>query len=259
MVKKIVLKVKKASEPPEVEALPVQQDVEVPVVKEEPPQEQAQPQPQQEGGDLDEALQLYDEVMKEVERLRNIDKNFIAYCMKLDELRPQLIRSILSRLAERRRAVLVKSENVLEKLKRARDALGSEFAEVEEELIWSSIELNTMQLEGDKPNAKNVGLKEELEARIPELRKKLTSIRNRLKTVDDMIKQLSDLPRTITDLTSSKEEVAKLFEDVKKRYMLTHGPRAESVLRAEIERVAQQEAIPREYATLLVWKSVMSH
>ncbi|MEM4190145.1 MAG: hypothetical protein QW544_06505, partial [Candidatus Caldarchaeum sp.] len=212
-----------------------------------------------EGGDLDEVLRLYDEVMKEIDRLKILDKNFIEYCKKLEELRPQLIRSILSRLSQRRNAVLEKSANVLEKLKGAKDALGAEFAEVEEELIWSSIELNTMQLEGGRSEEKNVGLKEELEARIPELRKKLTSIRNRLKMVDDMVKQLTDLPRTIVEMTSNKDEVAKLFEDVKKRYILTHGPRAESVLRAEIERVAQQEAIPREYATLLVWKAVAGH
>jgi hypothetical protein len=38
--------------------------------------------------------------------------------------------------------------------------------------------------------------------------------------------------------------------------MLTHGARAEAVLRAEVERIAQQESIPRDYAVLLFWKSL---
>ncbi|MEM1946668.1 MAG: hypothetical protein QW614_00895 [Candidatus Caldarchaeum sp.] len=273
MPKKIVLKIRpadKAVETPEVEALPAAQEVETSVVKAEPLREAVQPQPtqqtqafqpaqpQQEGVELDQALQLYEELMKEIERLKNLDKNFIAYCLKHEDLRPQTIRSILSRMTEKRKEVLVRAEGVLEKLKSARDALGAEFAETEEELIWSSLELNTMQLEGEKSSEKNVGLKEELEARIPELRRKLTNLRNRLKTVDDMVKRLSDLPRTIAEMTSNKEEVSKLFEEVKKRYLLTHGPKGESVLRAEIERIAQQEAIPREYATLLLWRSVVS-
>ncbi len=252
MPKKIILKIKQEPQQssPDVEPVPTQPIGEITQVREEKAEE-----PSKEIGDLDEALRMYDELMKEVERLKNLDKNFITYCLRLEELRPQLIRSILARLAERRNAVVEKAADVLEKLKSARDVLGSEFAEIEGELIWSSIELNTMQLEGEKADQKNVGLKEELEARIPELRKKLTNLRNRLKVIEDMVKQLSDLPRNIVELTTNKDEVSKLFEDLKKRYMLNHGPRAEAVLRAEIERVAQQEAIPREYAILLVWRA----
>jgi len=230
-------------------------------VEPEPVVEQAVQHPpkqtQEKADDLEEALKLYDEVMQEVQRLKKLDKNIILACIEKD-VRPQLIRRFMARLNEKRSKVVEISKSVLEMLKNAKDRLGAEFADVEEELIWSSIELNTMQLEGDKTDAKNVGLKEELEARIPELRKKLTSLRNRIKTVEDMIKQLSDLPKNIVDLTTNKDEVAKIYEDAKKRYILTHGQRAEAVLRAEIERVAQQEAIPREYATILVWKMVTS-
>ncbi|MEM2035626.1 MAG: hypothetical protein QXL42_05715, partial [Candidatus Caldarchaeum sp.] len=247
--KKIVLKIKQ--EHPEVEPAP-QQAVEVPAVAEPEP---APPQQAPPPGDLEEALKQYQDLMKELELIKNLDKNFIAYCVKLEDLRPNLIRSILGRLSAKRNALLEKSAAVLESMKAVRDSLGSEFAEVEEELIWSSIELNTMQLEGSKADAVKVGLKEELEAKIPELRKKLTNLRNRLKMVEDVVKQLSELPRNIVELTTSKEDIAKLFEDAKKRYILTHGQRAEAVLRAEIDRVAQQEAIPREYATLLVWKA----
>ncbi|MCX8201560.1 MAG: hypothetical protein N3H84_05590 [Candidatus Caldarchaeum sp.] len=260
MPKKIVLRIKPSSQPqqeqaPEVDTLPSQTAAEEPVVESDGPKQVAEQQPQPAGEDLEQALQAYDELMKDVERIRNLDKNFMIYCIKSDELRPQLIRSILSRLSEKRNALLDKSAIVLDNLKAVRETIGSEFHEVEEELIWSSIELNTMQLEGDK-GSKNVGLKEELEARIPELRKKLASLRNRLKMVEDMIKQLSDLPRTIVDMTTSREEAGKLLEDIKKKLMLTHGPRAEAVARAEIEKIAQQESIPREYATVLLWKQL---
>ncbi|MCS7129225.1 MAG: hypothetical protein NZ919_01090 [Candidatus Caldarchaeum sp.] len=257
MPKKIVLKIRqdRPQEPVEMEPAP-QQAEELPAVL-EPEQPATEPQPATPSSGLEEALKEYEELMKELDLIRNLDKNVIAYCIKLDDLRPQLVRSIVGRLSEKRTAVLKKSTAVLEKMKAARDSLGSEFAGVEEELIWSSIELNTMQLEGGKADSSRVGLKEELEARIPELRKKLTTLRNRLKMVEDVIKNLSELPRNIVELTSSKEDIAKLFEDAKKRYMITHGQRAEAVLRAEIDRVAQQEAIPREYATLLVWKAAV--
>lgn len=192
--------------------------------------------------------------MKEIGRIKISDKNFVNYCKNAEQLSPRLIRGILGRLADKRNEILERSVQVLEQLKVVREEIGGEFAKIEEELIWSSIELNTMQLEIGKGGTKNVGLKEELEARIPELRKKLAELRNRLKTVDELIKQLTDLPKTIVDMTTNKEEAAKLLEEIKKKLMLTHGPRAEAVARAEIEKIAQQESIPREYATILLWR-----
>lgn len=261
MPKKIVLKIKPMSQPqqpeqpPEIEAVPSPEPVEPPVVEEkrEEPMTVEQ-QPSMPDKSLEEILQLYDELMKEIERIKLSEKNFVTYCKNAEQLTPKLIKGILARFAEKRNAVLEKSVPVLEKLKTLREDIGSEFAKIEEELIWSSIELNTMQLEAGKGGGKNVGLKEELEARIPELRKKLAELRNRLKTVDDVIKQLTDLPKTIVDMTSNKEEAAKLLEEIKKKLMLTHGPRAEAFARAEIEKIAQQESIPREYATILLWR-----
>lgn len=257
MPKKIILRIKPPSPQqqegePEIEAVPTQ-PAEEQVVETTSEPASVEKKEQSPLDTLDQATQMYDELMKEIEHVKNLDKSFMLYCIRSDELRAQRIRSILSRLAEKRNSLLEKSGSVLEKLKTARETIGSEFAQVEEELIWSSIELNTMQLEGDK-GGKNVGLKEELEARIPELRKKLAALRNRLKTFDEMIKQLNELPRNIVDMTSNKEDAAKLFEEIKKKLMLSHGARAEAVARAEIEKIAQQESIPREYATVLLWK-----
>ncbi|MEM1940430.1 MAG: hypothetical protein QXS96_06700 [Candidatus Caldarchaeum sp.] len=261
MPKKIVLRIKPSPQKPEtspdIEVVPPPPQQEEQPVKEvslKPVEEPVQQQPV--GDELDEALKMYDELMREIERLRGLDRNFMLYCIKMEELRPQLVRNILSRLAEKRNALLEKSGEVLERLRAAKEALGSEFAQVEEELIWSSIELNTMQLEKDSGSDKGVGIREELEAKIPELRKKLASLRNRLKMVEEMVKQLSDLPRNIADITTNKEEPAKLFEEIKKKYILSHGQRAEAVARAEIEKIAQQESIPREYAVILLWKSL---
>jgi proteasome lid subunit RPN8/RPN11 len=39
-----------------------------------------------------------EELMNEVEHIKQLDRNFMLYCIKMEELRPQLIRSILSRL-----------------------------------------------------------------------------------------------------------------------------------------------------------------
>jgi len=262
--KKIILKIKQPGqqEQPEVEALPPQGGQEpgpvVGGVVEQPTAEKPPAQPPAEPVDetIGEAMLRYEELMNEVEHIKQLDRNFMLYCIKMEELRPQLIRSILSRLAEKRNALLNKVESVLEKLREARDTIGSKFAETEEELIWASIELNAMQLERAKAGDRDVGLKEELEARIPELRKKLTTLRNRLKSIEEILRRVSELPTNLVELTSSKEEAEKLFEDAKKRLMLTHGARAEAVLRAEIERIAQQESIPRDYAVLLYWKSL---
>jgi len=261
--KKITLKIKQPGqqqEQPELEAPPPSKEGEalVGVVVEPPPTEKPSVErpPERVDDALSEAMLRYEELMNEVEHIKQLDRNFMLYCIKMEELRPQLIRSILSRLAEKRNALLSKVDAVVEKIREARDTIGSEFAETEEELIWASIELNTMQLEQAKTGVKDVGLKEELEARIPELRKKLTTLRNRLKSLEEILRRLSELPKNVVELTSSREEAEKLFEDAKKRLMLTHGARAEAVLRAEIERIAQQESIPRDYAVLLFWKSL---
>ncbi|MDW8084119.1 MAG: hypothetical protein RMI49_02840 [Candidatus Caldarchaeum sp.] len=262
MPKKVIVRIKPSSQPPqqeqppEIEAVPPQTPVEKHVEAEKTPVPVEEPPPQQQTDNLEEVLRMYDELMREAETIKNLDRNFVLYCIKAEDLRPQLVRSILERFSKKRNALLEKSGGVLQKLKSVREVIGSEFAEVEEELIWSSIELNTMQLESNRGD-KNVGLKEELEARIPELRKRLATLRNRLKMVDDMVKQLTDLPRNIVDLTTSKDEVAKLLEDVKKKMMITHGQNAEAYVRAEIEKIAQRESIPREYATILLWRQVV--
>lgn len=262
--RKIILRIRQpAQQEQELKALPSQQTHQVeqePLVSEVVglvPDDKTEPTPSPNHVDdaLDEAMLIYEELMNEVEHIKQFDKNLMDYC-KENNVRLRVIKGLLSRLAERRNALVSKAEAVLEKLKEIRDNIGLEFAEIEEELVWASIEVNTLQLERGKVAVKNVRLKEELEARIRMLRENLTTLYNKLKTLERMIRQVSNISKNVREITSNKEEAEKLFEDVKKQYLLTHGPNAEAILRAEVERIAQQESIPREYAVLLVWKSI---
>jgi len=256
--KKIVVKIS-GEKPKEVkEEIPAVEPIEP--VTAEPEQPPAQPPPtiqQAELSDearLERALNEYERLQEAVQRQRLGDRKFQEHCISQD-IEPRIMRNILARFAEERKALVEKSREVLEYLNEAKNVLDSEFAKVEEELIWSSIELNTMQMEPGRPD-KSVGMREELEARIADLRKELPSLRNRIKALEEKIRELTEFPRTVQERTTDKEAIQKILEDAKKRYILIHGPRAEAMLRADIEKMAQAEGIPREYATILVWKKI---
>jgi RNAse (barnase) inhibitor barstar len=261
MPKKIVVKIsgeaKKTEEPqPGKEPVPTVEPIEQPKTAEisEEIATVQEPEPVQltEEDMLEKALKEYDELQQDIQRQREKDKKLQELCVA-QEIEPRIIRNILARFLEERKRLIQKAEEVLKILREAKEALESQFAKVEEELIWSSIELNTMQMETGKAT-KSVTMKEELEVRIAQLRKELPVLRNRVKAFDEKIRELSDIPKTVVDLTTEKEIANKIFEDVRKKFILMHGPRAEAMLRAEIEKLAQAENLPREYATILVWR-----
>ncbi len=258
MPKKIVVKIS-GDKPKEVkDEIPSIEAVEPAV--EEPEQTPAPPPPpptlQQavltDDERLEKALNEYEKLQEAVQRQKMRDRKFQEHCISHD-VDPRIMRNILARFAEERKMLVEKSREVLEYLNEAKNILDSEFAKVEEELIWYSIELNTMQMEPGK-SEKSVGMRDELEAKISGLRKELPNLRNRIKALDEKIRELNEFPKLVQDRTTDKEVVQRILEDVKKRYILINGPRAEAVLRADIERTAQAESIPREYATILVWK-----
>ncbi|GBC68893.1 hypothetical protein HRbin01_00581 [archaeon HR01] len=261
MPRKIVVKIsgepKKASEQqPEKEVIPTVEPEEQPkpaeILEETPSVEEPEPAQLGEEDMLEKALKQYDELQMEIQRQRDKDRKFQEFCIA-QEVEPRIIRNILSRFSEERKKLLQKAEEVLRIMREAKEALDAKFAKVEEELIWATIELNTMQIEPGK-NTKSVTMKEELEARISQLRKELPVLRNRVKAFEEKIRELAEIPKTVVDLTTEKEIAGKIFEDARKKFILVHGPKADAMLRAEIEKTAQSENIPREYATILVWR-----
>ncbi|MEM3096679.1 MAG: hypothetical protein QW756_06430 [Nitrososphaerota archaeon] len=259
MPKKIVVKI--SGEPPKA-AEPETQHEEIPAVEPvavntAPSTVVTEPSGMQqielsEDAKLERALNEYEKLQDLVTRQRLRDRKFQEHCLAND-IEPRIIRNILTRFGNERKALAERSKEVLEYLSEAKNVLDSKFAQVEEELVWASIELNTMQMEPSRAD-KSVGMREELEARIAQLRKELPNLRNRVKALEDKIRELNEFPKTVQEKTTDRETVQKVYEDVKKRFILSYGVRAEAMLRAEIEKVAQAESIPKEYATILVWK-----
>jgi len=261
--KKIVVRI--PSEPkkaePTVEQPPVE---EIPVIEpppEEPPKTKQIDKPVELGeleASLENAAKHYEALKANLRLLLMRDKTFQELCRDNQTISLQTIKKILERFNESRMRVVEESRTTLDALAEAKSLLEASFSKKEEELYWANIELNTLVIEQGAHSRSQVGLREELEARIPQFRQELSSLRNRIRELEEKLREVSDLPRVIHENTTYTEIAKDIFEEAKKKYILTYGGKAETMLTADIEKLAQSEKIPREYATILVWKRLQT-
>ncbi|MDJ0270051.1 MAG: hypothetical protein NXY59_05850 [Aigarchaeota archaeon] len=267
MPRKIIVRVsgegakKQESQPPTGEDMPVIEPVSEAVETREEQQQEAEPQlevaseEEPEEALVESAINHYEKLKSDIENVRKRDFKFQELCIR-ETVPPRAIREILTRLNELRSKIVNDSRRTLEILEQAKAQLEERFSKVEVDLYWASLELNTLQLDETASSKGDVGLKEELEARIPQLRQELSMLRNRIKELEEKIHEISELPRTINDVTTSRELADRILEEVKKRYVLSHGTRAEAMLTADVQRLMERDNIPREYAIILLWKKI---
>ena len=266
MPRKIIVRVsgegarKQENQPPS-EDMPVIEPVSEAVETREEQQQEAEPQLEvaseeaPEEALVESAIKHYEALKSNIEYVRKRDFKFQELCIR-ETVSPRAIREILTRLNELRSKIVNDSRRTLEILEQAKAQLEERFSKVEVDLYWASLELNTRQLDEAASSKNDVGLKEELEARIPQLRQELSMLRNRIKELEEKIHEVSELPRTINDVTTARELADRILEEVRKSYVLSHGTRAEAMLAADVQRLMERDDIPREYAIILLWKKI---
>ncbi len=168
----------------------------------------------------------------------NILKKLIQ---RWDSMRDELIRYI---------------DDAVEKYRKLIELLEGRFSDIEEELYVNQVELDSlMQLESQgKPIS--VSKKEELESIIPKLREELAQLDKKIKEVDGRIEELRRMRENVYETTSHKGLVESIFTQLVNSLQARYESPEEATIkiRSQIEVIAQREGIPREYATLYLWK-----
>ena len=196
---------------------------------------------------LESAIKSYEAFKKRIEYIVKKDRAFQEMCIEKD-ISTETIRRILSKLKEDREQAVKEASQVKEKLEEAKQRYMQQFSEIEAELYWTRLEKIT---ESDR-------IEPGVEAELQNMENKLVMLKNKIREIDNWIKELNEIPGTIYEISTYKEHAKRLYEELKKRYMIRYGERAEGVLSAEIQKLAQQENIPREYAVILLLKSIYS-
>ena len=196
----------------------------------------------------------YETVMEKIEEVRIREKVTQERFMEQEEMSLSILKKLLQRWDGFREEALKSINEAIERYSKLKSLLESKFSAVEEELYFNQIELDTLRQLEEQGRPISVSKKEELEEKVPELRKTLADINKRMEEIDGRIAELRHMADNIYDVTSHKDLAERLLREMVETYYDRLGEDAEVKLRTQIDTIAQREGIPREYATIYVWK-----
>ncbi|MEM1966961.1 MAG: hypothetical protein QXO86_03690, partial [Nitrososphaerota archaeon] len=90
-----------------------------------------------------------------------------------------------------------------------------------------------------------------LESEIEELRNKIAESKTKMSELQLKLDNIRSLPRTINKLTTSTEEAEPLYKELVAKY------RDEARVSSAIEKIVQDEGVPRPYAIIHLWKAAL--
>jgi hypothetical protein len=147
-------------------------------------------------------------------------------------------------------------DDAIERYHKLAELLEERFSSIEEEVYFNQVELDTiMQLESQgKPIS--VSKKEEIESIIPRLRGEIAQLDKKVKEVNERIEELRKMRENVYEATSYKELADNIFTQIVNSLQTRYESPEEATvkIRSQVEIIAQREGIPREYATLYLWK-----
>jgi DNA-binding transcriptional MerR regulator len=167
-----------------------------------------------------------------------------------------ILKKLIQRWDSMREELTRYIDDAIERYRKLAELLEERFSSIEEEVYFNQVELDTiMQLESQgKPIS--VSKKEELERLIPRLREELAQLDKKIKEVNGRIEELRRMRENIYEATSYKGLVDNIFTQIVNSLQTKYeSPEDAAVkIRSQVEIIAQREGIPREYATLYLWK-----
>ncbi|MCS7126592.1 MAG: hypothetical protein NZ929_06775 [Aigarchaeota archaeon] len=198
----------------------------------------------------------YDALKKKIEEIKTREKVTQQKFKDQLDMSVAILKKILQKWDALREEVRKNISEGIDKYRRLRALYEARFSRIEEELYFNQIELDTLRQLEEQGEPISVSKKEELEKMVPELVKELTKTDTKMKEVDAKIEQLKNMLNNIYETTSYKELSVKLFEEMVAMVEDRLGDETIPKLRAQIDSIAQREGIPREYATIYVWKKL---
>ncbi len=257
MPKRIVIKGgprEEKEKQPEPEIEPVEEEKELPEVTEIPESQAVSEQDRE----IEEATinveAAYETVMEKIEEVRIREKVTQQRFMEQEEMTLSILKKLLQKWDMFRDEALKSINDAIEGYNRLKALLESKFSTIEEELYFNQIELDTLRQLEEQGKPISVSKKEELEKKVPELRKSMAELNKKMEEIDGKIAELRHMADNIYEVTSYRELADKLLREMVDMYYDRLGEDAEVKLRTQIDTIAQREGIPREYATIYVWK-----
>ena len=256
MPKRVIIKDSDIEEEAEPVIEPVEETAEKPVEVSMPEAGEAKTEERLIEEAMAEAEAAYELVISKAEEIKIREQVTQKRFLENEEMSIGILKKLLQKWDALRDELIKAIDDAIEKYKRLRELLEQRFSSIEEELYFNQVELDTMRQLEEHGRPISVSKKEELEKLVPELRNKLAEINKKIKEVDERINQLRKMAENIYETTSYKDLAESLFPQIVEALQSRYGDleEARAKIRSQIDLIAQREGIPREYATIYVWR-----
>ena len=201
-----------------------------------------------------EAEAAYETVVDKIDELKIREKVTQERFMRHPDMTLSILKKLLRKWDALREDLIKNIQEALEKYGRLKSLLEERFSSIEEELYENQVELDVLHQREEQGKPISVSKKEELENLIPALRERMAEIDKRIKEIEKRMDELRRIADNIYDVTSYKELSEKLLGQIVEVGYSRWGEEADTRVRYLIGEIAQREGIPREYATIYLWR-----
>ena len=201
-----------------------------------------------------EAEAAYETVMDKIDELKIREKVTQQRFMQHPDMTLSILKKLIQKWDALREDLIKNIQEALEKYGRLKSLLEERFSSIEEELYENQVELDVLHQREEQGKPISVSKKEKLENLIPALREKMAEIDRKIKEIEKKMDELRHIADNIYDETSYKELSEKLLGQIIEVGYSRWGEEADMRVRYLIGEIAQREGIPREYATIYLWK-----
>lgn len=219
-----------------------------PAVDEQEYQEQAVEERRDAGKLYSEALSRYNELMQRIADIRSLDRTIQKVFHKQDFVELKMVKKKLDELNAKRSETMAAAGLVEGALLESVSELEASMASLEEELFEKLVEVEALRdaEEGGRSIDKERLARYESEANA--LRDEIGRIREKVNDLQAKVDEMRSLPHKINELTTSDDVSEPLLQELRARF------RDEGKIVATIEKIMQDESIPRQYAIIYLWK-----
>ena len=201
-----------------------------------------------------EAEAAYETVMDKIDELKIREKVTQQRFMQHPDMTLSILKKLLQKWDALREDLIKNIQEAIDRYARLKSLLEERFSSIEEELYENQVELDVLHQREEQGKPISVSKKEELENLIPALREKIAEIDKKIKEIEERMEELRRIADNIYDVTSYKELSERLLGQIVEAGYSKWGEEADMRVRYLIGEIAQREGIPREYATIYLWK-----
>jgi len=203
-----------------------------------------------------EAEAAYETVISKAEEIKIREQVTQKRFLEHEEMSIGVLKKLLQRWDALREDLIKGIQDAIDRYNHLKTLLEQKFSEIEEELYFNQVELDTMHQLEEQGKPISVSKREELEKIVPELRERLAEIDGKIKEADKKIETLRRMADNVYETTSYRDLSEKLFDQIIEvlQGRFENVDEARAKIRSQIELVAQREGIPREYAIIYLWR-----